>query len=136
MNTQIRNCRECGRIFEYFVGPQVCQECRTKNEKKFLEVRDYIYDHEDTSISTVAEACDISERQLRQWVREERLELKSASISGVTCEICGKAITSGRYCEKCKAQTLRELKEISKSGYAVQPKEDTDKAKMRYFNRK
>ena len=132
---KIKNCRECGHIFEYIAGPQVCPSCYKANEKKFKEVRDFIYDHENATISIVSEACDVSERQLRQWVREERLELKSASISGVTCESCGRPITTGRFCNKCKALTIKELTDASKRGYAVQ-QQDEDIPKMRYLNKR
>ena len=33
----VRNCRHCGRIFNYVAGPIMCPACREKMEEKLLE---------------------------------------------------------------------------------------------------
>ena len=38
----IRNCRICGKIFNYVMGPVVCPRCKEKLEEKFQEVKKYI----------------------------------------------------------------------------------------------
>ena len=78
----VRNCRKCGRIFNYVSGPPICMQCKEELEEKFQEVKKYIYDNKHASIPQVAEACDVSPNQIQQWLREERLELSAES--GVT----------------------------------------------------
>ena len=38
----VRNCKGCGKLFNYMSGAQLCPECREKLEKKFSSVKDYI----------------------------------------------------------------------------------------------
>lgn len=90
-------------------GAQLCPECRAALEKKFNSVKDYIDEHPQASISQVAEDMDVSVKQIKQWVREERLILSEASLDGVLCEHCGRPITSGRFCDKCKAAMANNL---------------------------
>jgi len=53
---------------------------------------------------------DVSVKQIKQWVKEERLILSEASLDGVLCEHCGRPITSGRFCDKCKAAMANNLR--------------------------
>ena len=79
----VRNCKGCGKLFNYMSGAQLCPECRAKLEKKFSSVKDYIGEHPQASISQVAEDMDVSVKQIKQWVKEERLILSEASLDGV-----------------------------------------------------
>ena len=74
-----RNCRKCGKLFNYVSGPPICMACREKLEEKFQEVKKYIQDNGHAGIQQVAEACDVSTNQIHQWLREERLELSAES---------------------------------------------------------
>ena len=47
----VRNCKGCGKLFNYMSGAQLCPECRAKLEKKFSGVKDYIGEHPQASIS-------------------------------------------------------------------------------------
>lgn len=133
----IRNCRVCGRIFNYVSGPSTCQVCRESLEAKFQEVKDYIREHKGVGIMEVSEACDVDPAQIRQWLREERLEVTEDSAMYLTCESCGEPIRSGRFCEKCKNNMTQDLKNVLKTG-RPQPapkkesKEDAG-AKMRFL---
>ena len=49
----VRNCKGCGKLFNYMSGAQLCPECRAKLEKKFSSVKDYIGEHPQASISQV-----------------------------------------------------------------------------------
>ena len=40
----VRNCKNCGKLFQY-VGKPLCPACNKKLEDKFFEVRDYIYEN-------------------------------------------------------------------------------------------
>ena len=62
----VRNCRSCGRLFNYLTGIQLCDGCKAALEQKFQEVKEYVRDNRDAPINAVAEACDVSVKQLRQ----------------------------------------------------------------------
>ena len=132
----IRNCRSCGRIFNYVAGPIVCPACREGLEKKFQEVKEYIREHPGVTIPDVSEACDVEPNTIRQWLREERLELAENSPIYLNCESCGAPIRCGKYCEKCKLDTTRGFKDIlnqnkSKAPEPVKPESGT--SRMRYL---
>ena len=98
----VRNCKKCGKLFNYFAGNQLCPACRENLEKKFQEVKEYIREHREVTISEVSEVCDVEQSMIRQWLREERLELTEDSGIMLACESCGALIRCGKYCEKCK----------------------------------
>lgn len=134
----IKNCRNCGRIFNYVSGPFTCQVCREQLEAKFQEVKEYIRAHKGVGISEVAEACDVDPSQIRQWLREDRLEVTEDSPIQLLCEGCGAMIRSGRFCESCKNGVTSGLKEVLKEGREALKKnapDDRDKSgpKMRYL---
>lgn len=131
-----RNCRKCKRLFNYIGGAPLCPTCREEMEKKFQEVKKYLFNNRNATISDVAENCDVEEQQIRQWVREERLEFSSGIDAGVVCEKCGAAITSGRFCDKCKASVINDLNSVGRKPVEKQQeaKRPTHETKMRFLN--
>ena len=130
---EIRNCKQCGRLYNYYLGQNLCPGCVQKLDDKFQEVKEYIYDHQGAGISEVSEACDVSVNQIKQWVREERLEFTVGSVTGLNCEGCGQPIHTGRFCKNCKNQMIQGFE----SAYPEKTKENEVKesanAKMRFF---
>lgn len=98
----VRNCRKCKKLFNYVVGPIICPACRDEMEAEFQKVKKYVQENPHCDIRTVSEACEVDPAQIRQWVREERLEFSDDSAVGLNCEKCGKIIKSGRFCDECK----------------------------------
>lgn len=134
----VRNCKNCGRIFNYVGGSVLCQLCREKLEEKFHEVKEYIRANPGVGISEVSEACDVEPGQIRQWLREDRLELSEDSPIFMNCESCGAPIRSGKYCEKCKLEMSNGFRQVLKSNRPVQQpsparKPDSSNAKMRFL---
>ena len=132
----VRNCKSCGCIFNYVTGQVICPACREKLEKKFQEVKEYIQENKSVGIQEVAQACDVDVNQIRQWLREDRLELATDSALYLNCESCGLPIRSGRFCDKCKANMTRELQSVIKSNKPAESrtsKNQTDNAKMRFL---
>lgn len=133
----IKNCRVCGRIYNYASGPNICPACKESMEAKFQEVKEYIRVHKGVSMTEVAEACEVEVGQIRQWLRDDRLEVTEDSALYLTCENCGAPIRSGRFCEKCKGSMTKELKDVLKSGKpqpALQkPQKEEGGAKMRFL---
>ncbi len=133
----VRNCRMCGRIFNYVAGAFLCQACREKMEEKFQEVKEFIRQHPGVSIPEVSEACDVEPSQIRQWLREERLEVTENSALYLSCESCGMPIRSGRYCDKCKNNLTAGFKNVMRSNAAPVQKpvssNDKDNPRMRFL---
>lgn len=132
----IRNCRVCGRIFNYLSGAPVCPSCRDKLEAKFQEVKEYIREHRGAGIQEVAEACNVDPAQIRQWLKDDRLEVTEDSPMFLNCESCGAPIRSGRFCEKCKNTMTRGFNEILKTNQPAPKPEKSgsdDSARMRFL---
>lgn len=132
---EVRNCKGCNKLFQYLSGVPLCPVCKEELEKKFAEVKEYIYKNPGASIPEVSEANDVSVKQIKQWIREDRLVLSSPSPDGVLCEQCGKPICSGRFCESCKAKITNNLGSVlSKPKTNWEPeKKDKDGNKMRFL---
>ena len=131
---ELKTCQNCRRLFNYTgFGPQVCPECRDTLEDKFKVVKDYVWEHKGASIPEVSKECDVSEKQIRQWIREERLEF-AEGVSGLACEKCGATITIGRFCEKCKREMVSDLGSAIKTEAAPVPdkKNSNNGPRMRF----
>ena len=132
----VRNCRTCGRIFNYVSGPHTCPSCREKLEAKFQEVKEYIREHKGGGINEVADACGVDIGQIHQWLREERLEVTEDSPIQLACENCGAFIRSGRFCDKCTnnvAQGFQSVLNANAPKPVVQKKPDKENPKMRFL---
>ncbi len=132
---EVRNCKSCGRLFNYMGGMPICPNCQKKLEEKFHEVKQYLHENPRSTIAQVAEEMDVPVKQIKQWIREERLTLSEASVDGIVCESCGAPICSGRYCDKCKAKMQNTLASaIDKPIKAAPPKkQERDGNRMRFL---
>lgn len=134
----VRNCRDCGKLFNYLSGPPLCPTCMKKLDEKFAIVKEYIYDHPEASIQQVAEDNEVSVMQLKKWVREERLSFTENSIAGLECENCGTMIRTGRFCNMCKDKMVNSLGSAYKEPEVEESKKvnakDSANARMRFLD--
>lgn len=68
-------------------------------------------------METVAEELDVSVKQIRQWIREERLSLSVAGADGIVCETCGKPIRTEDFARSARTiwRTRLQSRFISRS---------------------
>lgn len=134
----VRNCRSCGRLYNYIGGSyrNLCPDCIEALEDKFQEVKRYIQDNITATISQISENCNVSVRQIEQWVREERLFFSEDSPIGIACEVCGRTIKTGRFCESCKSTMVNQLGSVYKTSSAGSLRKDKGtNAKMRFLDK-
>lgn len=135
----VRNCRKCGRVFNYVMGMPICPQCKDALENKFQEVKKYVREHRMADIKEVSEACEVESSQIQQWIREERLEFTEDSPVKLPCENCGAMIRSGKYCEKCKRDMANNLSSAlpkQKTIVSAAPKKpQSSESKMRFLDR-
>lgn len=108
------NCKKCGKLFNYVAGMKICPVCKEAEEQKFQTVKEFIRDNKQAGINEIAENCNVTPNEIRQWIREERLFFGDESPIGIDCEGCGAIIKSGRYCEKCKNELARGILDLTK----------------------
>lgn len=132
----VRNCRFCGRLFNYLSGTPICESCKAEVEKKFQEVKDYLREYPNSTMQAISEANDVSTKQITQWIRDERLIFSDDSPIGIDCEVCGATIKTGRFCEACKEKMKNDLNSaLYKEPVVKEYKPNRDKEKMRFLDK-
>ncbi len=112
--SNIRNCARCGKMFNYIAGDPLCDVCKKELEEKFQQVKSYIQENPGSGLRQISEACDVTTKQLKKWILEERLMFTEDSPIQITCENCGTRIVTGRLCAKCKATVTNALNDTVK----------------------
>ena len=70
---EIISCKSCGRLFNYVQGDRICSACAKEMEEKFVEVKKFVRDNPKVDINVLSSEMDVSVRQIKRWIREERL---------------------------------------------------------------
>lgn len=135
----VRNCRKCGKIFNFIGGAPICQVCKQADEEDFQRIKEYLYKNPGSSVTQVSSELEISIEKIKRFLKEGRLEITGDDGNMILeCENCGKAIKSGRLCDICE----RDLAAGFKSA-ASQIKSELDSISeasrkaigMRYLNK-
>lgn len=134
----VKNCRKCGKMFNYVFGPIICSECMSAQEELFQKAKKYVQDNPGCDIQELSENVEVDAQQIRQWIREERLQFSDDSPIRIACEGCGSMISSGRYCQACKNNMSNGLQSaFGLNKPAATPKPDTRREsntnKMRFL---
>lgn len=136
----VKKCRGCRRIFQYpGYGPELCPACRQEDEEMFTKVKTYLRDNPGRTLTQTSEDCEVPKERIRAWLKEERLEFSGSGETGLTCEKCGKQISSGTICDECRQAMSRAAGEIMRSmdkPVAERPKVTHTGDKMRFLGRK
>ncbi len=131
---EVRNCRKCGRLFNYIQGPPICPGCKDLIEKKFVEVKEFIRENVSASIPEISKQCEVEPALLQQWIREERLIFSEDSPIGINCELCGAMIKTGRLCNNCKNDMINGLNSSIRRPAAAEKKPAKESSnKMRFL---
>lgn len=132
----VRNCKSCGRLFNYFGGQLFCPSCMTRLDEVFKQVKEYIYENPGAGVQEIAEEFEISVAIIHRWIREERLSFADNSDIGIECEGCGQSIKTGRFCKSCKDQLAHSLASVygKKEEPERMKKATNTNSKMRFLN--
>ncbi|MCX7841761.1 MAG: MerR family transcriptional regulator [Clostridia bacterium] len=134
----VRNCRRCGKIFNYIGGNPICPSCRELNEQTFKKVKEYLYNNPGATLSEVSTVLEVSVEKIKGYLKEGRLEIIGSDSNLVLeCESCGKAIRTGRFCDDCSRDLTRDLKSTASEISETLSKKDSAKSQfgMRYLNK-
>ena len=131
----VRNCKTCGKLFNFVSGPPICAVCAKKLEDKFADVKEFIYNNPGAGMQEVSETFEVSTSQIQKWIREERLSFAEDSLVGIECENCGTNIKTGRFCKSCKDKLANNLSNVYKEVEKPKINKDTNNnPKMRFFD--
>lgn len=132
----VRPCKNCKRLFNYLSGEPICPTCKDQTEKKFQEVKTYIREHSSATLTEISEVNEVSVKQLKNWVREERLSFSDDSPVGIECLNCGAMIRFGKYCDACKGKMINNLSQATYVEKVEERKKRSDGNKMRFLDKK
>lgn len=132
---EVKVCRNCKKLFQYITGPEMCPNCKQLEEELFQKVKAYLKENPGESMHIVSEETGVSVSLIEKFLRQGRLEVTPDSQIILTCEMCGKKITSGRFCDQCKNELKNHLNEAKRemaASNAVKAHAD-EKEKMRFL---
>lgn len=135
---EVITCKGCGKIFNYIQGERICPQCTKKLDEKFTEVKRYVYEHPNVDMNQLTAELNVSIRQVKKWIREERLSFTDDSPIGIECESCGTTIKTGRFCKQCKDKLSNGLQDAAglrqKSVNPSPVKKGSAESKMRFLD--
>ena len=105
-------CAKCGGVMIFAgVGEYHCEDCDAVDYDDYGKVRNYLEAHRGATAAEVEMFTGVSQRTIRNLLKEDRLEISADSVAFLRCEICGRNIRSGRYCPKCLTDSNRRMEE-------------------------
>jgi len=125
----IRNCRSCGKMFNYITGEPVCPNCKEAMEQKFQEVKKFVQENRVATLNEICEKCDVDVKMVRKWVREERLFFADDSPVKINCEMCGTQISTGRFCDKCRKNAANNFDSVVAKAAARKKAEEEESSR-------
>ncbi|MGI6623088.1 MAG: hypothetical protein GX227_07935 [Clostridiaceae bacterium] len=104
-----RECVRCHRFFERVAFEEVCPVCFPIEEEEFRKIKEYLTVHPGASSNEVMSVIGVSLKSIRRYLKEERLEIVGDNKGFIRCELCGRPLNSGRFCDGCykEGQALR-----------------------------
>lgn len=110
-------CEKCNGVMVFKgVGEYKCEDCGNLAYDDYGKVRNYIEKHAGATSAQVSAATGVSQKSIRDMLREERLEIAANSAVFLKCELCGASIRFGRFCSKCETTYHRRVEERARAG--------------------
>lgn len=110
-------CKKCGGVMIFKgVGEYQCEDCGALDYDEYGIVRNYIEKHSKATMAYIAAQTGVSQKSIRQMLKEGRLEIAPDSRAFLKCEMCGKDIRSGSLCEQCEKSYHRSREEMERAG--------------------
>ncbi len=105
-----RICKQCGGVMVFKgVGEYHCELCDFVDYDDYGKVRLYIEKHKGATAVEIEAATGVTQRSIRRMLKESRIEIAEGSRMFLHCEMCGKNIRSGRFCNECEIKVHRNM---------------------------
>ena len=124
----IRNCPDCGKLFEFYVK-NLCPDCITQEENDFGAIVAFLKDNPGTKVPEISEATGIGANKIIKMLKSGRLisVCEQHGIVLLTCEHCGIPIAKGHLCPQCCESMSKVLSRDGKeSSKSVRGKNDSE----------
>lgn len=108
-------CSECGGVMVFKgLGEYQCEKCGFLDYDDYGKVRNYVEKHMGVTSAEASKATGVTQKSIRDMLKEGRLEIAQNSAIFLKCEICGAMIRSGRYCPQCEMNYHHDLEEMAR----------------------
>ena len=117
---ELRNCIYCQILYTDYINFPICQRCNPKLEKT---IKDYVKEHENSSISDIVKDTGISEKIIKIYLKSKTIEYSDGTEFCKSPD-CYNTVEEGKdLCPDC----LKKLKLISalEDMYYETPKKPT-----------
>ncbi|HEX3030143.1 MAG TPA: hypothetical protein VHT34_12775, partial [Clostridia bacterium] len=94
-------CVRCHHLFDRVGFEEVCPACFPEEEHEFSKIKEYLTVHPGASSNEVMYALNVNLKAIRRYLKEDRLEIVGNNKGFIRCEICGRPLNSGRFCDGC-----------------------------------
>lgn len=109
-------CSKCGGVMIFKgVGEYQCEDCGSLEYDDYGKARNYIEKHPGATSAQVSTATGVSQKSIRDMLKNERLEIAPNSNTFLSCESCGAKIRYGRFCSKCETAYHRGIEESARA---------------------
>ncbi len=132
-------CVRCHRLFDRVSFEVVCPACFPVEEHEFSRIKDYLSLHPGASSNEVMHELNVGLKSIRRYLKEDRLEIVGDNKGFIRCELCGKALNSGRFCDGCykEGRALRQKEEgCVKNAYYIKSEEQVTSKGIRFKDNK
>jgi len=107
----VKNCPQCRKIFQANLF-DICDACRSKNEKDFFKVKEYLEENEKCTMHEVSQETGVSAKRILAWIREGRLEATIGMGGDIACRACGEPVSKGNFCQNCAQKINNQAEEL------------------------
>lgn len=105
-------CARCHRFFEKVAFEEVCPACFPVEEEEFAKIKEFLTKYPGASSNEVMQRIGVSLKSIKRYLKEDRLEIVGENKGFIRCELCGRPVNSGYFCEVCfKEGQAKKLKE-------------------------
>jgi flagellar operon protein (TIGR03826 family) len=113
---EIKNCRRCGKIFQYN-GNRICPACIHKEDEDFMLVKEYLKTHPGSTTIELSENTGVDVKTIIRFIRSGLLDSDEYELADgeLECENCGQPIKTGRFCESCLNELQRGFQKAAQS---------------------
>ncbi len=111
MDGKLMNCPYCNRLY-LDLGDGCCPECKEKQKAQRQLVRDYLFEHAEADVVSIARGTGLSLRTLMRMRKDGFLEINTALHSHY-CKRCGAPLDEGIYCRQCVAAFAQKRVELA-----------------------
>ncbi|MCX7771741.1 MAG: hypothetical protein N2376_01340 [Clostridia bacterium] len=128
-----QECARCHRLFERVAFEEVCPVCLPIEEEEFGKIKEYLMCHQGASSTEVMTETGASLKSIKRYLREDRLQIVGDNKGFIKCDVCGKPINSGRYCDACYKERVsgQSTKASPSKGGFIKDSEESQKEKQK-----